>query len=260
MTAYETPGCAYCPSTVRACRVGEGDVRGPGYCPSKIEPDAILEADAYRSDRFIERVAKVSAVVESEGYCKWTRVEEICQFAGRMGFKRVGIATCISFVDLARVFSAILESHGLEVASVACKNGGVPKEEIGLKDEEKIRPGSFEAICNPLSQAELLNRAGCELNVIVGLCVGHDSLFIRHSQGLVTTLVTKDRVLAHNPVGALQLADTYYSRVWGPDKPARLPTKPVSGRAKPADGSRAEPAAAPSAAASATSRAPGADA
>ena len=260
MTAYETPGCAYCPSTVRACRVGEGDVRGPGYCPSKIEPDAILEADAYRSDRFIERVAKVSAVVESEGYCKWTRVEEICQFARKMGFKRVGIATCISFVDLARVFSAILESHGLEVASVACKNGGVPKEDIGLKDAEKIRPGTFEAICNPLSQAELLNRAGCELNVIVGLCVGHDSLFIRHSQGLVTTLVTKDRVLAHNPVGALQLADTYYSRVWGPDKPARLPTKPVSGRAKPADGSRAEPAAAPSAAASATSRAPGADA
>jgi uncharacterized metal-binding protein len=256
MTTYETPGCAYCPSTVRACRVGEGDERGPGFCPSKMDAEGIADADAYRRDPFTERVAQVSAVVESEGYCKWTRVEEICQFARKMGFKRVGIATCISFVDLARVFSAILESHGLEVASVACKNGGVPKEEIGLKDEEKIRPGTYEAICNPLSQAELLNRAGCELNVIVGLCVGHDSLFIRHSQGLVTTLVTKDRVLAHNPVGALQLADTYYSRVWGPDKPARLPTKPVSGRAKPVDGSRAEPAAAPSAAASPTSRAP----
>ncbi len=230
MTTYETPGCAYCPSTVRACRVGESEARGPGYCPSKIEPGAILEADAYRSDPFLERVAQVSAVVESEGYCKWTRVEEICQFARRMGFRRVGIATCISFVDLARVFSAILESHGLEVASVACKNGGVPKEDIGLKDAQKIRPGTFEAICNPLSQAELLNRAGCELNVILGLCVGHDSLFIRHSKGLVTTLVAKDRVLAHNPVGALQLADTYYSRVWGPDKPAKLPNKPPTGR------------------------------
>ena len=230
MTTYETPGCAYCPSTVRACRQGEGDERGPGFCPSKIEPEAILEADAYQRDPFLEQVAKVSAVVESEGYCKWTRVEEICQFAKRMGFRRVGIATCISFVDLSRVFSAILESHGLEVASVACKNGGVPKEEIGLKDEEKIRPGNFEAICNPISQAELLNRAGCELNVIVGLCVGHDSLFIRHSKGLVTTLVAKDRVLAHNPVGALQLADTYYSRVWGPDKPSTLPNLPAEGR------------------------------
>ena len=199
-------------------------------------------------------------MVEAAGYCKWTRVLEIREFAKRMRFKKMGIATCISFVGHAKVLSGILESHGFEVAAVACKHGGIPKEALGIKDEEKIRPGTYEAICNPLSQAELLNRAGCELNVIVGLCVGHDSLFIRHSQGLVTTLVTKDRVLAHNPVGALQLADTYYSRVWGPDKPARLPTKPVSGRAKPADGSRAEPAAAPSAAASATSRAPGADA
>ena len=66
--------------------------------------------------------------------------------------------------------------------------------------------------------------------MIVGLCVGHDSLFIRHSKGLVTTLVAKDRVLAHNPVGALQLADTYYSRVWGPDRPSTLPKLPAEGR------------------------------
>jgi uncharacterized metal-binding protein len=139
---------------------------------------------------------------------------------------------CISFVDLARVFSAILESHGLEVTSVACKNGGVPKENIGVKDAEKIRPGNFEAMCNPVSQAELLNRAGCELNVIMGLCVGHDSLFIRHAQGLVTNLVVKDRVLAHNPVGALHLADTYFSRVWGPGRPAKLPSKPARRKRK----------------------------
>ncbi len=230
MTTYENPGCAYCPGTVRACRQGEGETRGPGFCPSKMDPEGVADATAYRHDPFVERIAQVSALVESEGCCKWTRVEEVCQFAKRMGFRRVGIATCISFVDLSRVFSAILESHGLEVASVACKNGGVAKEEIGLKDAEKIRPGTYEAICNPISQAELLNRAGCELNVIVGLCVGHDSLFIRHSHGLVTTLVTKDRVLAHNPIGALHLADTYYSRVWGPDRPEKLPTKPVEGR------------------------------
>lgn len=227
---YETPGCAYCPSTVRACRQGEGDERGPAFCPSKVDPDGIAAAWEPYLDPFTMRVAHTAAVVESEGYCKWTRVEEICQFAKKMGFRKVGIAMCISFVDLARVFSAILESHGLEVTSVACKNGGVPKEDIGLKEEEKIRPGNFEPMCNPVSQAELLNRAGCELNVIIGLCVGHDSLFIRHSQALVTTLVTKDRVLAHNPVGALQLADTYFSRVWGPHKPAKLPSKPARRR------------------------------
>ena len=232
---YETPGCAYCPSTVRACRQGEGAERGPAFCPSKVDPDGVAAAWEPYLDPFTTRVAHTAAVVESEGYCKWTRVEEICQFAKKMGFRKVGIAMCISFVDLARVFSAILESHGLEVTSVACKNGGVPKENIGVKDEEKIRPGGFEPMCNPISQAELLNRAGCELNVIMGLCVGHDSLFIRHCEGLVTTLVTKDRVLAHNPVGALQLADTYYSRVWGPHKPDKLPSKPAR-RRRGADG------------------------
>ena len=224
---YQNPGCAYCPDTVRACRQGEGEVKGPGYCPSKVDPDGIGAAWAAHDDPELTRIARVAAIVESEGYCRWTRVEEICQFAKKMGFRKIGIAMCISFVDLSRVFSAILESHGFEVASVACKNGGIAKEDIGLRDEEKIRPGNFEPMCNPLSQAELLNRAGCELNVIMGLCVGHDSLFIKRSEGLVTTLVTKDRVLAHNPVGALQLADTYYRRVWGEQKPDKLPSKPA---------------------------------
>ena len=223
---YKSPGCAYCPPNVRACRQGESAQRGPGFCPSKMDQEGIDEAWSKYGDAFTMQVAKVSALVESEGYCKWTRVEEVCHFAKKMGFGKLGIATCISFVDLARVLSAILESHGFEVASAACKNGGVAKELIGLRDEDKIRPGGHESMCNPVSQAELLNRAGCELNIVLGLCVGHDSLFHRHSAGLATTLVVKDRVLAHNPVGALHLADSYYSSVWGPDKPEKLPNKP----------------------------------
>jgi uncharacterized metal-binding protein len=227
---YETPGCAYCPPSVRACRQGESESRGPGFCPSKTDADSIDRARELYRDPEIQRIAHASALVESEGYCKWTRVEEICAFAKKLGFKKIGIATCISFVDLARTLSGILESHGFDVASAACKNGGVAKEEIGLRDDEKIRPGTYEAMCNPISQAELLNSAGCELNVVLGLCVGHDSLFFRHSEGLATTLVTKDRVLAHNPVGALQLADTYFQRIWGPDRPAVAPMKPAEGR------------------------------
>ena len=229
---YDDPSCAYCPDTVRACRVGESAERGPGYCPTKVDPGGIDQAAGKYDEAEIRRIAQVSAVVEAEGYCKWTRVEEIRAFAKRMGFKKVGIATCISFVDQAKVLSGILESHGFAVASVACKHGGIPKEELGLKDEEKIRPGQFEAICNPVGQAELLARAGCELNVVLGLCVGHDSLFFKHATGLTTVLVAKDRVLAHNPVGALNLADTYYGRVWGPDRPEKPPKIPVEGRRK----------------------------
>ena len=227
---YESPGCAYCPPTVRACRHGESETRGPGFCPSKVDEEGIERAWERYEDPEVRRVAYASALVESEGYCRWTRVEEICAFARQMGFTRIGIATCISMVDLARTLSGILESHGFEVASAACKNGGVPKERLGLRDEDKIRPGTYEAMCNPLAQAELLNDAGCELNIVLGLCVGHDSLFFKHSKGLATTLVAKDRVLAHNPVGALQLADTYFQRVWGPLRPAEAPKLPLEGR------------------------------
>ena len=38
-TVYEEPGCAYCPPSVQACRQGESDSRGPGFCPSKVCPD-----------------------------------------------------------------------------------------------------------------------------------------------------------------------------------------------------------------------------
>lgn len=228
--SYDEPGCAYCPDTVRACRVGESDTRGPGYCPTKVMADELQAAVALYDDPETHRVAQESARIEAEGYCQWTRVEEICQFAKKMGYSKIGIATCISFVDLARTLSGILESHGFEVASVACKNGSVPKEEMGLKDEEKIRPGNYEAMCNPVSQAQLLNQSGCQFNIVLGLCVGHDSLFFKYSEGLVTVLVAKDRVLAHNPIGALHLADTYYSRVWGPDRPEKPPKIPAAGR------------------------------
>ena len=227
---YEDPSCAYCPPTVRACRHGEAEQRGPGFCPTNLDPEAQSRARALYDDPETRRIAYTSAAVEAEGYCKWSRLEEIVQFAKRMGYKKLGIANCIAFIDYSYVLSGILESHGFEVVSVACKNGGVPKEEMGIAENEKVRPGEFEAMCNPISQAELLNAHGCEFNILLGLCVGHDSLFFRHSKALVTVLVAKDRVLAHNPIGALELADKYYSRVWGPLKPAKPSKLPVAGR------------------------------
>jgi uncharacterized metal-binding protein len=37
-------------------------------------------------------------------------------------------------------------------------------------------------------------------------------IFINYSEALCTTLVTKDKVLAHNPVGALYQTNTYYRK------------------------------------------------
>ena len=64
-------------------------------------------------------------------------------------------------------------------------------------------------------QAEILNSQGTELNIMVGLCVGHDSLFYMNSKAPVTTLVVKDRVLANNPAGALYAAGSFYKGLNG---------------------------------------------
>jgi uncharacterized metal-binding protein len=99
------------------------------------------------------------------------------------------------------------------VYTACCKVGSIPKERVGLQDSEKIRPGQFEALCSPVGQAALLAKAGTHLNVLVGLCVGHDSLFFMHSEAPVTVLVAKDRVLGHNPAACLYTSHSYYSRL-----------------------------------------------
>jgi uncharacterized metal-binding protein len=132
---------------------------------------------------------------------RYPRIEEVIQFAKKMGYKRLGVAFCIGLAGEARILSAILHNRGFEVVSVCCKVGGIEKNEFGL---ERIGRGrTVEAICNPAGQADIMNQAGTDLNVICGLCVGHDSIFTKCSEAPVTTLFAKDRVLAHNPAGAL---------------------------------------------------------
>jgi uncharacterized metal-binding protein len=110
----------------------------------------------------------------------------------------------------------ILDAQGFKVVSIACKTGGIPKESIGLKEEEKVRVGEYEPMCNPISQAFILNEEKTDFNILVGLCVGHDSLFFKYSKAFTTVLIAKDRVLAHNPAGALYTTSIYYSRLLRP--------------------------------------------
>jgi uncharacterized metal-binding protein len=87
------------------------------------------------------------------------------------------------------------------VVSICCKVCGIGKGTFGL---EQIDSGKeHETMCNPVGQAMMLNEAGTELNIICGLCVGHDAIFSMVSRAPVTTLIAKDRVLAHNPIGAV---------------------------------------------------------
>ena len=153
--------------------------------------------------------------IEALGYGQWTRLEETMQFCSRMGYHRIGLAFCRGLRREAKIVEKVLRVHGFEVVSVICKVGGISKEQVGIPEEHKLHPGEFEPMCNPMAQAVLLNEQKTEFNIALGLCVGHDSVFCKNSDAYVTTLVAKDRVLAHNPCGAVYVADGYYKKRLG---------------------------------------------
>ncbi len=196
----------------------------PAYCPAHLDPHTVEKTfEQYTEESADAKLARVAAQVEGLCYqpvpgsdavnARWTRVEDTIALAKLMGFRKVGIATCIGLLDESSRLAEILTAQGLEPISVCCKAGSLDKLELGLSEEEKVRPGTFEPACNPIAQAEVLNRQQTDMNLIVGLCVGHDMLFAKHSTAPVSTLVVKDRVTGHNPAAVLYGQNFYYKRL-----------------------------------------------
>ena len=172
------------------------------------EEDMEWAVEKYKEDNN-HKIMVASAEVEYEGYCQWTRVQEIMEFARKINAHKIGIANCIGLINEARIFAKILRANGFEAYGVICKVGGKAKSSIGIPQQcEGIGP----AMCNPILQARLLNKAKTDLNVVIGLCVGHDSLFYKYADAYTTTLVTKDRVTGHNPAASLYTANSYYRK------------------------------------------------
>jgi uncharacterized metal-binding protein len=207
--------CAKCKA--KPCREGITDESlFPKYCPLKTSKKLIKEVlERYQKDE-IHSFYLNSALTEKEAYDTKAareedrivpvrpRIREIAEFAKKIGAKRIGMAFCSGLSDEGARAAAILENHGLEICSVVCSCGALDKSEFGVPEDYRIKSkGKFEAGCNPLLQAELLNQAGTDFNVLIGLCVGHDMLFTKHCQAYVTTLVVKDRFTGHNPVISL---------------------------------------------------------
>ena len=202
---------------VAACTAAPGTKPAPKFCPMPAEAELLGEVRGrYLEDGDLHRMAVESARTEAAGYCKSTRVEEIMDFARRMGWHHLGIAHCAGLMDEAKAARDIFLAGGFEVSAVCCKVGSIAKEDVGLADREKVHPGEFEPLCSPVGQAALLAEAGTEFNVVIGLCVGHDSMFFMHSKAPVTVLVAKDRVLGNNPVAALYTSHSYYRRLTEP--------------------------------------------
>jgi len=202
--------CAYCKTL--SCVVGE---KGPKNCPMETSGDVLEEARKVY-ERPLERTMATNAgTVEAVGYMQWPRLKDTIEFARLMGYKKLGIAFCIGLQKEANTLSKILEKYGFEVFSVICKTGSIPKTEVGIPEEYQWKSKTGYVIgyvtCNPIGQALLLNKEETDMNIIVGLCVGHDILFTKHSRAPVTTLIAKDRVTGHNPAAVLY---TFYGEAY----------------------------------------------
>jgi uncharacterized metal-binding protein len=184
----------------------------PKFCPMKTSANTIKSVtERYKRDE-VRKIYVPATVTEKEAY-EWVRgvcmavrprIKELIEFSKLIHAQTIGVAFCAGMRDEGSRIVKVLEKSGFTVASVMCKCGGVDKTKLGVAKEHKIGGASeFEAGCNPVLQAQILNDAGTDINVIVGLCLGHDMLFTMNSKAPVTTLIVKDRLLGHNPVIAL---------------------------------------------------------
>ncbi len=201
------------------CKKEDGKV--PPYCPTQNRQELFEQCLKEYEKPGILEFAKQASIQEGEGYGQKElgyshvkpikpRIQEIIEFAQKMKYKRLGFVFCVGLRKEARVVEKLFSSNGFEVVSVGCKVGRVPKEEIGVRDDQKISIGHFEAMCNPVLQAFVLNEEKCEFNVLMGLCVGHDSLVFKYAEAPCTVLAVKDRLLGHNPLAAIYNIESYY--------------------------------------------------
>lgn len=214
--------CADCdiPLRERTCTSPGG--KGSKGCPTVLKKELAEKARKEYGKRSVHEFARQASIQEGDCYvdrdtkpyrihAAKPRILEICEFAKKMKYRKLGLVFCGGLAKEAALVSGLLARKGFDVVSVMCKVGRVPKEELGLEDEHKMFRGEFEAMCNPILQAFVVNDAKCDFNVLLGLCVGHDSLFLKYAKAPSTVLAVKDRVMGHNPLAAVYLSEGYYA-------------------------------------------------
>lgn len=222
-----SPSCASCDleNPEKICFSHKG--KGHKGCPTLTRKEVLEESNKAYASEDVKKFAYTASLQEAECYanrdqqpyvmqpCK-TRIVETCEFALKMGYKRLGLAFCLGLSEEAKTVEEILKGYGFEVVSICCKAGNTSKDIIGISEDEKIFKGTDEAMCNPIFQARALNHEKVDFNILLGLCVGHDTLFLQSTDIPTTVLAVKDRVTGHNPLAPIYQADSYYKKIRNP--------------------------------------------
>ena len=178
----------------------------PAFCPTdsfELQNEQWL-VDCLNEEENRRIIEAASVSVHTASDLKLSHMEEIIVFARELGAQKIGIASCISLSAEARAAANVLRAHGFEVVGAICKIGSITYGDLGINVE---RRSSGTVVCNPIYQAKVLNDARTDLNVVMGLCTGHDALFLKYSDALCTLLTAKDFKFDHYSVRALRADD-----------------------------------------------------
>lgn len=202
----EYPTCYKCDCRSN-CSIGRPS-RELENCPIKKSPDIQKKAiEFYEKDDFFKKSNIAATIANRQGIRP--RLRDIIDYAKVMEYNNLGIASCGAFQTETRKAAEILNHYEFEVSSVCCPTGINKKIDIEIPKElrEYSKMGfKFDHIsCNPVAQALLLNNAKTDMNIIIGLCVGHDVSFTQLSEAPVVTLIVKDRIARHNPSETLNI-------------------------------------------------------
>lgn len=205
--------CAYC--KIHACCME--DRNGGNYpknCPMQ-DAAYMEEIDKRYSDPEVKDFYIATKTPGPAGSSRTftPRLRGVIDLCKQMKYKKIGLAFCYGFTKEAEMYAKILKNFGFDVVSVCCLNGGFNIADRGVALPEGCE---FDAACNPLGQAELMNRENVDFNLVMGLCAGHDSLFMKYAKAMSSVIVVKDPATGHCPVAALYLFDPYYKRVFTP--------------------------------------------
>lgn len=167
----------------------------PPTCPARLHQDVMDEARRLCRDAGTDagRLWRAFGRLIGTGGAAKSRVEHVVDFARSLGEGRIGIASCLRYIEDARFLRRLLRSEGFDAPVVLCKVGGWGVEDVGVdKDTDWI-------VCNPTGQALILNKLGCGVQMTLGLCMGHEMIFNKYSSGYVTNLYVKEKISEERP-------------------------------------------------------------
>jgi len=179
--------CTRC--NIKSCRTTES-------CQAQKFENEILIAEYHLPDN--QKIIQAAAILVDNGRAgTLSRLQEIIEFSKSMNFQRIGLAYCYGMERDAALVAQILRESGFKTYPVSCTTGGFKQSRVNNNSTiDKVS-------CNPLAQAEQINKESVDFTVTMGLCLGHDILFQKHIQSYTSTLLVKDRMFDHNPIKAL---------------------------------------------------------